>query len=118
MSFTEWLERIHERPRHERVRLMWVSAAATLVVVGVFFILSLSHELKVVFEHDGRQTAGAAAKDSVANKTPSLGDTLSASVKDFLSIFSGASAPQPPAVSQPTEVPPSTPATPRPSLPK
>ena len=97
---------------------MWVSATAALAVVGLFFVLSLSHELKVVFEKTGqRQSVEASFKNKVVDKAPSLGDTLGASVRDFLSIFSGAPTPQPPAEA-PAPPTPSVPAAPRPSLPK
>lgn len=102
MSIADWLEQVHHQPHEHRRRLMWVSVACALLVVGFFWVLAMKHELKVVFDRARTQSGVERSfKEAVADQAPSLGDTLKASVQDFLSIFKAAPPDQaapPPAV--------------------
>lgn len=88
MSFVDWLERTHNRPHEARVRLMWVSAVCAILVIAVFWVFSVAHDLKVAFRDSSMHpSVEAALNQKGKNSTPSLMDTLKASVGDFLDVF-------------------------------
>ena len=93
MDFGQWLENVRQKPHATRTRYMWVSASAIIVVVFSFWVVSVKHELKAVFERGRAENSlTALAGSTIESTTPSLFDALKASVDDFLAIFKGAPA--------------------------